>query len=87
LRGFAFVWDFGKLQFTLKTKVEMGNQVEGQSVSPNDAKPVLPAVFRHKFTGNVGYFVKEYEPTGKPLTMQIKLADGRIYFAPKHEFE
>lgn len=39
LRGFAFVWEFGNISFTLKTKVEMSNQVEGQSVSPNDAKP------------------------------------------------
>lgn len=41
----------------------------------------------HKPTGNTGIFIKEYYPTGKPLTTQIKLSDGKIYFAPSYEFE
>lgn len=44
-------------------------------------------LYRHRLTNNVGVFVKEYYPTGRPLTMQIKLNDGRIYYAPKHEFD
>lgn len=43
--------------------------------------------YRHSPTGIVGEFLREYFPTGKPLTMQIRLKDGRIYFAPKYEFE
>lgn len=38
------VWAFENISFTIKTKIEMSNQVEGQSVSPNDAKPVLSDV-------------------------------------------
>lgn len=30
----------------------------------------------HVVTVNIGIFVKEYKPTGKPLTIQIKLDDG-----------
>lgn len=41
---------------------------------------------KHVFTGNEGVLIKEYKPTGKPYTFQIKLADGRIYFAPSSEF-
>jgi len=44
-------------------------------------------VFRHILTGNGGVFIKEYYPTGKPLTMQIRLENGQVFFAPKHEFE
>ena len=55
--------------------------------SSNSTKPVLPAVFRHIPTGHTGFFIKEYKPTGKPLAMQIKLLDNRIWFAPKCEFE
>lgn len=40
----------------------------------------------HIITGNIGVFLKEYKPTGKPFTTQIKMEDGRIYFAPSHEF-
>ena len=43
-------------------------------------------IFTHIESGNTGLFVKVYKPTGKPYTMQIKLDDGRIYFAPKSEF-
>lgn len=43
--------------------------------------------FKHCFTGNVGEFIKEYKPTGKPTTMQIKLSNGEIYFAPSIEFK
>lgn len=64
-------------------------QVSGvkSEISPADGKPKLPAVFRHIPTGHTGFFIKEYTPTGRPLTMQIKLLDGRIWFAPKCEFE
>lgn len=41
---------------------------------------------KHLMTGNIGSFVKETYPTGKPTTWVIKLDDGRIYFAPKGEF-
>lgn len=41
---------------------------------------------KHIHTGNCGYFVKEYTPTGMSLTIQIRLDDGRIYFAPANEF-
>ena len=40
----------------------------------------------HVFTGNAGYFIKEHKPTGRALTTQIKMNDGRVYFAPSHEF-
>jgi len=43
--------------------------------------------FQHIENGNSGIFVKEYKPTGKPKTMQIKLDDGSIYFAPSDEFK
>lgn len=55
--------------------------------TPPGTKTVLPAVFRHIPTGHTGFFIKEYKPTGKPLTMQIKLLDDRIWFAPNFEFE
>lgn len=55
--------------------------------SKPDGYTLLPAVFRHVPTGITGFFIKEYKPTGKPLTMQIKLLDNRIWFAPKSEFE
>lgn len=48
---------------------------------------MAPLLFKHRNTGLVGYYVKEYYPTGKPLTMQIILKNGRVYFAPKCEFE
>jgi hypothetical protein len=40
----------------------------------------------HVPTGQIGSFLKEYKPTGRQLTMQIQLQDGRIYFAPSNEF-
>lgn len=42
---------------------------------------------RHKPTQQTGTFIKEYEATYYGVIIQIRLADGRIYFAPKHEFE
>lgn len=42
---------------------------------------------RHTLTGNVGKFLKEYVPTGMFSTTQIRLDDGRIYYAPSSEFE
>jgi hypothetical protein len=44
-------------------------------------------ILRHKLTGKVGEFLKEYKPTGKPLTTQIKLKSGEVYLAPSFEFE
>lgn len=41
---------------------------------------------KHIQTGNIGIFIKEYRPTGRPFTTQIKLDDGRIYYAPSCEF-
>ncbi len=41
----------------------------------------------HRPTGNIGTFVKEYIPTGRGLTMMIRLDDGRYYYAPKVEFD
>ena len=41
---------------------------------------------KHTLTGNTGDFVKEYEPTRKLMTTQIKLSNGEIYFAPSREF-
>lgn len=40
----------------------------------------------HTPTGNVGVWVKKYKPTGKPETLQIKMENGQIYFAPFDEF-
>lgn len=65
----------------------MKNETLNNHETPPAAKPLLPAVFRHIPTGHTGFFIKEYKPTGKPLTMQIKLLDNRIWFAPKCEFE
>jgi len=41
---------------------------------------------KHKLTGHQGVFVKEVQPTGRPLTTIIKLDDGREYYAPSSEF-
>jgi hypothetical protein len=41
----------------------------------------------HIPTNQVGQFLKETNPTGKPTTIVIKLFDGRTYFAPKSEFK
>lgn len=65
----------------------MENKTSTNHENGNDANRLLPAVFRHIPTGHTGFFIKEYKPTGKPLTMQIKLLDNRIWFAPKCEFE
>ena len=40
----------------------------------------------HTLTGNTGVFLKEYYVTGRGYTTQIKLNDGRIYYAPSVEF-
>jgi len=40
----------------------------------------------HILTGNTGVFLKEYYVTGRGYTIQIKLDDGRIYYAPSIEF-
>ena len=47
---------------------------------------ILNKKLLHIPTGQNGEFVKEYQPTGKSQTTQIKLNDGRIYFAPSNEF-
>lgn len=41
---------------------------------------------KHLLTGNEGIFIKEYYVTGLGYTTQIKLTDGRIYYAPSYEF-
>lgn len=41
---------------------------------------------QHIPTGKKGMFLKEYTPTGRSLTIQIQMPDGRIYFAPASEF-
>jgi hypothetical protein len=43
--------------------------------------------FTHIATGNTGEFVKVYKPTGRPYTMQIRLDNGLICYAPKSEFK
>lgn len=40
----------------------------------------------HISTQQKGTFIKEYYVTGKGYTTQIRLKDGRIYFAPSIEF-
>jgi hypothetical protein len=44
-------------------------------------------IFIHLQSRNKGVFIKEYKPTGKPRTMQIKLSNGEVYFAPSSEFK
>ena len=44
-------------------------------------------IYKHHPTGLIGFFTKEYKPTGRRITMQIKLVNNKIYFAPKHEFK
>lgn len=41
---------------------------------------------KHSLTGNIGTFIKEYYVTGYGYLTQIKLPDGRIYYAPSYEF-
>lgn len=41
----------------------------------------------HILSENIGVFLKEYHTTGRGYTTQIKLNDGRIYYAPSHEFK
>lgn len=41
---------------------------------------------RHAPTNQYGVFIKEYKPTGKPLTTMIRLENGRFYYAPSVEF-
>jgi hypothetical protein len=43
-------------------------------------------ILKHNLTGNTETFIKEYKVTGGGWTTQIKLSDGRIYFAPSNEF-
>ena len=74
-------------QTNLKTKDKLTTNIQSKQVATPDEKHLLPAVFRHIPTGNSGFFIKDYKPTGKPLTMQIKLLNNRIWFAPKCEFE
>lgn len=37
-------------------------------------------------SGVIGWFVREYHPTGKPLTTMVHCEDGKIFFAPSNEF-
>ena len=41
--------------------------------------------YRH-VSGLKGSFVKETYPTGKPVTIIVRLWDGRLFYAPKIEF-
>lgn len=41
----------------------------------------------HILTGNIGVFIKEYYVIGRGYTTQIRLSDGRIYYAPSIEFK
>lgn len=41
---------------------------------------------KHIGTGNIGVFIKEYYATGHGYLTQIRLDDGRIYYAPSCEF-
>lgn len=43
-------------------------------------------LMKHLLSGNMGYFIKEYQATGHGYITQIKLADGRVYYAPSSEF-
>ena len=43
-------------------------------------------IMKHKDTGNVGVFIKEYYVTGRGYTTQIKLDSGSVYYAPSCEF-
>lgn len=43
-------------------------------------------ILQHIPTGKKGLFLKEYKPTGRSLTIQIQMSDGRIYSAPASEF-
>lgn len=43
-------------------------------------------LLRHAPTGLCGTLIKEYTPTGKPLTTMIRLENGTFYFAPSSEF-
>lgn len=43
-------------------------------------------IYKHS-SGITGFLAREYKPTGKPLTIMIKLFDKRLFFAPKNEFE
>jgi hypothetical protein len=46
-----------------------------------------PLILRHVPTGQVGNFLIEFRPSGKPLTTHIHLSDGQVFIAPSHEFE
>jgi hypothetical protein len=43
-------------------------------------------VYYRNISGLEGSFVKETYPTGKPVTIIVRLQDGRLFFAPKSEF-
>lgn len=50
-------------------------------IQPNESERL-----KHLGTGNIGVFLKDYYVTGRGYTTQIKMDDGRIYYAPSHEF-
>ncbi len=43
-------------------------------------------ILKHLLSGHDGTFIKEYYATGHGYLTQIKLADGRIYYAPSSKF-
>lgn len=53
----------------------------------NGALGGVSVIYVHLPTGNYGTLVKEYTPTGRSLTLMIKIKNGREYFAPEHEFK
>ena len=57
-----------------------------KKIIPNEDK-IKENLMWHIPTSQIGQFLKETNPTGKPKTIVIKLFDGRTYFAPKSEFK
>lgn len=43
-------------------------------------------IFRHILTGNKGTLIKKYYVPVYGYMIQIKLVDGRVYYAPASEF-
>ena len=64
---------------------------------PQNTESAIPDQFRqdpttplliHIPTGIIGkQITPPYTPTGKPVTIQIRTLDNRIYFAPLNEFD
>lgn len=61
--------------------------MQNQQGPANQIVNKIAPIYIHRSSGTSGSFIKEYYPTGKPKTMQIKTESGRIFFAPSLEFE